>query len=264
MKNAVRSLPQFVRDLLSSPPRHGEGVHNYCFRLARVLHPYRTAMEIVETLRALLVDCGRTVPESEILDAVRNSKACAWTPGTSTPRTARQPQWPSINVEQREAVIATGLGLVDLWEASPVRFEDTEAHTEEIIDTLFPGNPLLCAGRTSYEFAVLERDKWRGKLAALQFVVPSPMSAKLGRKKNPKPGESEWSEHTLDNTGARHFLVVEFDAGTSDDHAATLLHLKQRGAPLALAVHSGNKSLHGWFRCDGQPEENCDVSCATR
>ena len=36
--------------------------------------------------------------------------------------------------------------------------------------------------------------------------------------------------------------------------AALLLHLAER-APLALAVHSGGKSLHGWFYCAGVPEE---------
>jgi hypothetical protein len=33
-----------------------------------------------------------------------------------------------------------------------------------------------------------------------------------------------------------------------------LLHLAKR-APLAIAVHSGSKSIHGWFYCTGQAEE---------
>ena len=56
------------------------------------------------------------------------------------------------------------------------------------------------------------------------------------------------------NTGPRRFLVCEFDTGAPDDHAALLLHLATR-APLVLAVHSGGKSLHGWFYCAGQAEE---------
>jgi hypothetical protein len=62
------------------------------------------------------------------------------------------------------------------------------------------------------------------------------------------------SSHTLDNTGPRRFLVCEFDQGTVDEHAALLLHLANY-APLVLAVHSGGKSLHGWFFSAGQPEE---------
>jgi hypothetical protein len=49
-------------------------------------------------------------------------------------------------------------------------------------------------------------------------------------------------------------LVVEFDQGTFDEHAALLVHLAKL-APLVLVVHSGNKSLHGWFYCEGQSEE---------
>jgi hypothetical protein len=119
---ATRDLPLFVRDLLASPPRAGEGVNRYLFRLARVLHPYRSVHDIIDTLRALTANCGRTVTENEILRAVERSKACAWTPGQGAPERATPP-WPPLNAEQREAVIA-GIGrrLVDLWEMSPVRF----------------------------------------------------------------------------------------------------------------------------------------------
>jgi hypothetical protein len=64
-----------------------------------------------------------------------------------------------VNAEQREAVIASGAGLVDLWEISPVRFENNESHTEEIIDAIFPGDPLLCVGRSSYDFDTRSRQE---------------------------------------------------------------------------------------------------------
>ena len=62
------------------------------------------------------------------------------------------------------------------------------------------------------------------------------------------------SQHTLENTGERRFLVVEQDSGTADEQASVLLHLAGM-APLVLAVHSGSKSIHGWFYCEGRPEE---------
>jgi hypothetical protein len=37
-----KPLPQFVRDLLSAPPQRGGGLHNWLFRTARVLHPFRS------------------------------------------------------------------------------------------------------------------------------------------------------------------------------------------------------------------------------
>ena len=40
----------------------------------------------------------------------------------------------------------------------------------------------------------------------MPLIVPSPMTAPMGRKKS-----GGLSAHTLDNTGPRKFLVVEFD-----------------------------------------------------
>jgi hypothetical protein len=246
--SAIKDLPQFVRDLLASPPRAGEGVNLYLFRLARVLHPYRTEREIAGILEAVTANCGRVVTEKEIRRAIENSKGAARQPRQSTPRT--EPPWPTTNREQREAVInETDEGLVDLWEASPVRLEDNDSHTEEIIDALFPGNPLLCCGKSNAVFATQSREEWRGRLTAMQFIVPSPMIARTGRTQ-----EGRQSEHSLGNTGPRRFLVIEQDQGTIDEQAAILLHFAER-APLALTVHSGGKSVHGWFYRQGQLEE---------
>lgn len=268
----LTELPRFVHDLLAGVPRHGEGVHNWLFRMARVLHPYREEDEIAAILSASTVGCGRVVIESEIQDAIRNSEAVAWRPGNLSRIAARsQPAWPAVNRGQCDAIIASGAGLYDLWEYSPVRFEDAEAHTERIVDTLFPGNPWLCVGASNSEFKTRHRDELRGELSALALIVPSPMTAQTGTTKDGKT-----SEHTLDNTGARKFLVCEFDprkwedlseterepSGCEqmyydtkrDEQAAILLHLAER-APLALTVHSAGKSLQGWFHCAGQCEE---------
>ena len=167
-----------------------------------------------------------------------------------------------------ESVAHAGNGLVDLWEASPVRLGSNEANTGEVIDLLFPGNPLLCCGWTRHRFDTRPRTQWY-KLRDLQFIVPSPMTARRGFTQQHKI-----SCHALSNTGPRRFLIVEFDFEASNSAeearllerlategrdvrdlcAALLLHLAEK-APLALAVHSGQKSLHGWFYCAGVPEE---------
>ena len=105
---SARELPQFVRDLLASPPRAGEGVNLYLFRVARGLHPCRSEAEIIEILRALTADCGRVVTEKEILRAVKRSKSCAWTPGESNP-VRSTPPWPAIDKEQRQIVLKEGV-----------------------------------------------------------------------------------------------------------------------------------------------------------
>jgi hypothetical protein len=245
-------LPGWLSDLVANAPKAGAGVHNWTFRVARHLLAHYPATKVIETIKAAAANCGRNVPDREIVAAVQNAVGCAWTPRgngsiSNTPALAKS--WPNVNQEQREDITANGGGLADLWEASPLRLEDSDQHTEQVVDALFPGNPLLCCGKANSAFDTKPREEWRGELASLALVVPSAMSALTGTTKDGKE-----SKHTLDNTGPRRFLVTEFDQGTADEHAALLLHLS-RYAPLVLAVHSGNKSLHGWFYCVNQDED---------
>jgi hypothetical protein len=203
----------------------------------------------VRLLESRVATCGRNVPRSEIVAAVQNALACAWQPNGNAAPVQSVSKWPGVNQERRAAVIREGGGLADLWEASPIRLEDNTAHTEKLIDAVFPGNPLLCCGKSNSAFDTRPREEWRGELSERALIVPSPMSTVEGVTMEGKP-----SRHALSNTGPRRFLVVEFDQGTPDEHAALLLHLATIG-PLVLAVHSGNKSLHGWFYCASQPED---------
>jgi hypothetical protein len=91
--------------------------------------------------------------------------------------------------------------------------------------------------------------------------------------------EGKQSHRSLDNTGPRRFLVVEFDFVSGNENGndapATLMlrRLAQDGIavsdlcaalhaelaklrPLALVVHSGGKSLHGWYPCNGEAEDS--------
>ena len=266
--NTQAHLPAFASKLLDSCPPAGHGVHGWLFSTARALHAFfPDKSQIVSALADASSTCGREVPLREIEDAVRNSEGC------STSAAPKHSKWPSKNYEQIEAIVAAGLGLADLWECSPRRIESNEACPDAFIDALFPGNPLLCLGRTNSSFETKPRGQWRGGLSELQFIVPSAMSAVFGTTK-----DGRRSQHTLTNTGPRQFLVVECDFAekgrqgedtsdaplirharqsgreVSDICAAVLAHLATKG-PLALVVSSGGKSLHGWFSCAGQPDE---------
>jgi len=263
-----RRLPRFAEEMLANCPTSGAGVHNWLFRIARVLHLFfPNKDEMAAVIKAACAGCGRDVPESEVASAIVNSEACAWQPRERS-ESHRQPQqplgnrepiaqpsrhsWPARNEEQIEAVVVASevTGLADLWEASPIRIDWEEPMTEWLIDALFPGNPLLCTARDlKTDYGTGNREDWRGELADQQFIVPSPMKALWGLRKQ----DGKKSLRTLDNTGPRRYLVVEFDQGAADAHAAVLWHLG-RLAPLVIAVHSGNKSLHGWFHCAGADE----------
>lgn len=201
--------------------------------------------ELSQLLSDATTNCGREVEFREIESAIRDSRRVIEAP-TEGIRPVRR--WPERNEERIEAVVCSGPNLAELAASSPVRWTDDAPHTEKIIDAPFPGNPLLCAGPKQSYSPTRSREEWRGFLEKQQFIVPNPMTARFGKTQS-----GTMSPRTLANTGPRRFLVVEFDTGTFDHHAAALKHLG-KCAPLVLVVHSANKSLHGWYYCAGEPE----------
>jgi hypothetical protein len=72
--------PRFLCELLDNCPRAKQGVHPWLFRVGRYLHRYHTPDQVCAILAARTADCGRHVEKHEIVDAVKNSGACAWEP----------------------------------------------------------------------------------------------------------------------------------------------------------------------------------------
>lgn len=103
----LNPLPRFVRDLLGACPAAGAGVHNWLFCTARVLHHfYPDKRELALLLEAASANCGREVPEQEIVAAVLNSQACAWRPGeTPNANFSRTPAWPLYQRERADAIM---------------------------------------------------------------------------------------------------------------------------------------------------------------
>jgi hypothetical protein len=173
-----------------------------------------------------------------------------------------------------EEICREGISLAALHDNSPVKIDGHAIHAEEVIDVMFPSDPWLCCGVASYTFSTRRRSEWRGSLTGQSLIVPSAMLWRYGFTK-----EGRVSEHAQSAVGFRQYLVVEFDFsernrdGSRDTDlapiirrlaayditvasmcAALLTHLS-RSAPLALVVHSGGKSLHGWFPCTGISED---------
>ena len=161
----------------------------------------------------------------------------------------KAPKWPEQDPIQIREIAASNLGAVDLWERSPIRLgDDLEEQAQRVLPRLFPNNPWVCAG-DKCKFFTERLDQFLQSAGGLEQVVPSPMTAKYGKTKDGKQ-----SQHTLDATGPRRFLIVEGDKIEKDIQAAILLKLAEK-MPLALVVDSGGKSLHGWFYVDGQNED---------
>jgi hypothetical protein len=186
---------------------------------------------------------------------------------TTGPVPKPEPVWPKPDLAAIDQIVTTGPALYDLWEKSPVRFDDSDTHTEEIIDVILPGNPLLCFAKSNAVFATRRRKVWRGRLGTLALMVPNPMMALTG-----KTQAGHRSQHSKEATASRVYQVIEFDFNEKDKNgndtvwtpiigrrresditvldacAALILHLAKRLPTLAVVCFSGGKSLHAWFR----------------
>ena len=206
--------------------------HSSIFRLTCLLveegRPDEQVLQI--TRNACRSIQRRPVPERELVSALNYAKQ-------GTDRVVQR--WALFDPALRSEIAKTA-SLADLKAASP-QFPHTG---EEALAALFPGDPLICMGQTVDRFKTGPLSKWKG-LSNGQFVVPNPMTTPLGKTMDGRP-----SARTNSNTGPRTYQVVEFDTGTFDTHAAILLHLSTE-VPLVMAVYSGSKSLHGWFRVKG-------------
>ena len=242
------SLPDRVRNTLAGLPFRG--IHRWLFHVACtcVEHTALDDIRIIDLLYAATRGARRPVRRYEIAKAVADARRKCEGPANK-PALSFTRRWPDPDPAAIAAISKTGLSLYDLWESSPCRFDDDLPHTEEVIDALFPGDPLLCCGLDSQQFATRRRSAWRGHLSRLALIVPNPM---LSRKALTQDGRQ--SEHTKAGTGARVYLVIEFDRDELSLDMQAALHADlARRFPLMLTVFSGHESLHGWFFVYGQP-----------
>jgi hypothetical protein len=266
-KSYLERLPRYLQEFLATAPSRGGGLNRWTMRAAWRLH--RADIEIPEPVMVELLEAygrGEHRP-GEVERAVKRSHpdSPAWTATGSTPA------WPGLNLGEIERIAALGPGVRGLRSASAINGATLNA--EDACDLLFPGNPLLCVGLNLSNCETLPREEWRGILSAQQFIVPSPMSATRGMSQ-----DGRLSPRTNANTGPRKYLVVEsdfrekdsegadtpagpmlrrlYEAGQSVDDVCASLHLHlARYWPLAMVIHSGGKSTHGWYPCAGRTED---------
>lgn len=51
------------------------------------------------------------------------------------------PKWLAPDLETIDKLVRARPAVYDVWESSPLRWEDEWSHTEEIVDLVFPGDP---------------------------------------------------------------------------------------------------------------------------
>jgi len=143
------------------PPKAGGGLNDWLLIAARRLRREIEDRDLVkEILGPISESCGRLKP----VEINRQVDTAFDTVPTDT-----GPKFHPNDVALQNHVLSTHphLSLQGLCDLSPWHPESRKPATELIIDSLFPGNPFLCAGWSKYQFATQTREQWRGKLARI-------------------------------------------------------------------------------------------------
>ncbi len=158
-----------------------------------------------------------------------------------------------------ERVVLDNPNLQELVAASKAM----PASRADILGALFPRGTLLCCARSTRVFATMPVEYWRENLHLVNLLVPNPMTAQYGRTL-----AGHMSQKSAASTGPRRYQILEWDfkpesnpacgpfvarmgalGFSAQDLCAGLLWHLQKFVPMAMAVFSGNSSIHGWFPC---------------
>ena len=223
--------------LLQDPPQ--AGVNNLLRDAAlRLADEGKTPEEAVQFIEENL-DCtklrpGRRIKPGEIERQV--ARAFDYVNQGGPPGMS----WPRLDADHLRQVVSSG--------GFPTR-NRVAVPTEEILGTLFPGDPRVWTGDALDAVLPAQPLSKQKDPSLRQFIVPSPALAASA-----KTQEGKLSGRALENIGPRRYLVVEGDETSKAEQAAVLRHLA-RFAPLVLVVDSAGKSLHGWFCCKAADED---------
>ena len=229
---------------ISPCPESGEGVHKWIYHVCCVFLDAGNAVEDAESY------CEERASRALQINEVQNAYSSIKKTGILKRQKWSKPSQPYVDFVKRTA--SGGLYQSILNRLTLTRAEEIDCFGA--LKLLFPDDiksgdwSLICCGANQSDFRTAPLAFFKDKCEDLQFIVPSTMSSIWGETQG-----GDRSQHTLSNTGPRKYLVVEFDAGEHAEHAA-FLHNLHRIIPITMVVHSGNKSLHGWFHVEGMPE----------
>lgn len=223
---------------ISPCPDSGEGVHKWIYHVCCVFLEAGNSVEDVEGY------CEEHATRALQINEVSNACSSLKKTGVTKRKSWEKPQPEYVAFVKRTAEGGLYQSLVN--RLTLTRAEEIDCYGA--LKLLFGENTLLCCGADQSKFRTAPLYFFKDKCEGLQFVVPSPMSSVWAETQG-----GDRSQHTLNNTGPRKYLVVEFDKGEHADHAA-FLHNLHRIIPITMVVHSGNKSLHGWFHVEGMSE----------
>ncbi len=217
-------------------PRQGGGLNDWLFLAAR--HCLRYCVGTKEAAIFLLIPIAAAAGRDKAGEVERQVTCAFELPDQSDHTTIR---WPRLDQTRIQEALGKDYKLEFSTDRPPAR---------EIIDALYPGNPLLCVGSSVYEYVTVYKSHLLNQADTQQFIVPNPMSRPTGTTVDGKQ-----SAKSNDNTGPRIYIVIEFDTTPLLQQPPLIAWLARRWAaefPMVMIVHSGGKSLHAWFGCENK------------
>lgn len=148
----------------------------------------------------------------------------------------------------RRVLATSPVNVEVVKKASPIPYDTlVQSSSRKFILSLFPRNSLICLGATASRACVSHLEVAAGKAATHPLIVPSPMTSTRGTNKR-----GNLTPRCLDNTGPRMYAVTEFDHGVMDDQSKLIVSLNDEfPGKLKMILWSGSKSLHAWWRING-------------
>jgi hypothetical protein len=248
-----------TQETIASLPAAGKGLNTALVSAAHTLKYFHNADTLIDLFDSVLRENrGRNYRSGEAARQVNFALGGSGS-GTGANVSAKiEPDWPSFEPDLARRLSIPEYGVYDLWEASPIRFEDG-THTRDVLKSLFPCGNLLCFShkyrngggydsRIDYLSELSDEE-----LTYFDHIVPNVPNARWGVTK-----EGRKSQHSKDLFEYRNYIVVEFDntVADKDQQAAIILWLGEHWGDLHLVVDSGNKSLHAWFYACGCSDES--------
>jgi hypothetical protein len=235
-----------IQNIIDRLPEPGSGLNTGILRAAHALKYFCRRDEISDRLIPVVSakrgrDCTR-----EVTRQVNTAFGCTGAGGGSD-SFQRTQEWPEYEPYLWRRMNIAEISVYDLWESSPIRFDDDEQHTREVLQELFQADPLLCFGRSKYDFFTKRLSEIHDEeLRELSFIVPNAASYECALTQ-----EGKLSQHAKAQFLYRNYIVVEFDEERDKDVQASIIAHLAKYWRLVLVVDSGGKSLHAWFYVGG-------------
>jgi len=237
---------RYLQKLNSIPAPGGGGCHQALLGVANLgLYAGRSLHELFDDIKLNIPNGGRQVDDREIVDAINKAQQDynkkGYVPAAKKPLVKLDGQ-SALNV-----IIDENIDIaepIELLKRSPYKLDPkSEINPTVLLETLYKPDDVLFIG-DRYSKTVKTVAEWcvDKKLTTYPHVMPNALTGNLGKTKSDK--DSYRCDACVKDY---RFAVVEFDNIGMKQQIAFWITMIEKGLPIAVLIHSGKKSIHGWL-----------------